>query len=63
MGMLSRNRVMFGDADLASFPCYIVTEQLATALRASDLIGFEFDNVTVTKSPEFDDLYENKFGS
>lgn len=52
----------FGDAILASFPCYIVTEQLAIALRNSDLTGFAFDKVTITRSLEFDDLYRNKNG-
>ncbi len=52
----------FGDAIVESFPCFIVTEQLAEALRESKMTGFVFDTVFVTKSPEFDDLYHDKTG-
>lgn len=49
-----------GDALLTSFPCYIVTKELAVAMESAHLTGFKFDQVQITKSGEFEDLYPNR---
>jgi hypothetical protein len=46
-----------GDALLESFPCYIVTESLASELENSTLTGFELASLTVGKSEEFLELH------
>ena len=46
-----------GDELLASFPCFIVSERVAAALEASRLTGFALDEVTISTSPEFEDLH------
>lgn len=46
-----------GDDLLESFPCFIVTERLAVALERAGLTGFVLDDVTTTRSPEFEELY------
>lgn len=48
-----------GDALLESFPCFIATESLAAQLMSSPLSGFQFEQVTITKSPVFKELYSN----
>lgn len=42
-----------GDEILESFPCFIVSESLKNDLASSDLTGFEFDDVEISKSNEF----------
>lgn len=37
-----------GDDLLETFPCYIVTESLASALLSARLTGFELDEVELT---------------
>lgn len=46
-----------GDELLESFPCFIVTESLAERIRDSKLSGFSLAPITVTTSPEFEELY------
>lgn len=46
-----------GDGLLQSFPCFIVTEALAAAIRESDLTGCSFDIVSVVRSETFGMLY------
>lgn len=41
-----------GDDIIESFPCYLVTPRLATALESSGLTGFRFDAARVTISEE-----------
>ena len=48
-----------GDVLLESFPCFIVTEETAKKLQALALTGAAYDDVQVTKSEEFEDLYPN----
>lgn len=45
-----------GDDLIESFHCYIVSERLAERLKKSDFSGFDFDEVEVTKSSEFDEV-------
>ncbi len=45
-----------GDDLIESFPCYIVSERLADKLKQSHFSGFVFDDVTVTKSSDFNDI-------
>jgi|SRR6185503_1458840 len=45
-----------GDDLLESFPCFVVSDRLARALRASTLTGFVLDDVEITRAPEFDEF-------
>ena len=45
-----------GDALLASFPCYIVTQQLKEEFAKAELTGYEFAEVFGSVSPEFEEL-------
>ena len=49
-----------GDELLESAPCYIVTERLAHAIDLAQLSGVRFDDVEVTTSDQFKDLYPNR---
>lgn len=49
-----------GDDLLESFPCYLVTERLADALRRSNLTGWSLLPVEITTSTEFDELYPGR---
>jgi hypothetical protein len=45
-----------GDDLLETFPCFVVTDRLAQAIRASGLTGCEFGSVEVTKTEIFEEL-------
>lgn len=47
----------FGDDILASFPVFIVSENLAKSLQNSDLTGFEIADCEVSKAGIFEDLH------
>jgi len=49
-----------GDDLLEVFPCFLVSSELAQALRASGLVGFELDVVELSKSPEFEIMYPDR---
>jgi hypothetical protein len=49
-----------GDELLESSPCYIVSERLAHDIRQHQLTGVEFDDVEVTTSGQFRDLYPDR---
>lgn len=49
-----------GDQLLESTPCYIVSEQLAIEIDREKLSGAEFDEVEVTVSDQFADMYPNR---
>jgi hypothetical protein len=49
-----------GDELLESTPCFIVSEQLAQAIERGQLTGVGFDDVEVTISNQFRDLYPNR---
>ena len=49
-----------GDDILESFPCFIISERLKKAIKKNNLTGINFDNVIITKSREFIDLYPDK---
>lgn len=49
-----------GDEILETTPCFIVTASLADDIRNSDLTGYIFDDVEISKSDEFIDLYPKK---
>jgi hypothetical protein len=46
-----------GDDILESFPCYIITERLKNLLEESLFTGYIFDNVIISTSETFDELY------
>ena len=48
-----------GDDLIESFPCYIISERLANYLRHTQLTGFKFSPVEVTKSDEFQTNYQD----
>jgi hypothetical protein len=49
-----------GDDLLTSTPCYIVTDRLARAIKDASLTGVEFDNVEITTSDLFEELYPGR---
>lgn len=48
------------DELLESFPCFIITFDLANTLLATDLSGFELADCIVTRSEMFKEFYSNK---
>lgn len=48
-----------GDELLESTPCFIVSQQLSNRIKDQNLSGVEFDEVLITKSNEFRELYTN----
>jgi hypothetical protein len=50
----------FGDDLVQTFPCFIVTERLHDALESASLSGYSFDDVTVSTSEEFEELYPDR---
>jgi hypothetical protein len=49
-----------GDELLTQTPCFIITETLANNISKSELKGYRFEEIKVTKSDEFIELYPNK---
>lgn len=45
-----------GDDLLETFPCFVVTDRLAKAIKTSALTGYELDPVEVVKSEMFEEL-------
>ncbi|WP_330944538.1 hypothetical protein [Vibrio diabolicus] len=46
-----------GDDLLTSFPCFLVTERLATALSSSQLSGYNLEVAEISASDVFEELY------
>jgi len=46
-----------GDDIVESFPVFIVSEQLAQAIDGETLSGVQFDDVKVTKDPQFEAFF------
>jgi hypothetical protein len=49
-----------GDELLEVFPCFLVSSALAKALEEARLAGFSLDDVEVSTSPEFQELYPGR---
>ena len=49
-----------GDELLESTPCFIVSERMAREIENARLIGASFDQVEVTTSAQFQELYPNR---
>lgn len=49
-----------GDDLLESTPFYIATAKLSEAILESGLSGVEFEDVKISKSPQFEDLHPNR---
>ena len=49
-----------GDVLLESFPCFIVTSLTRRRLQEAQLSGVSFDDVEVTRSSQFDDIYPGR---
>jgi hypothetical protein len=49
-----------GDALLESFPCFVVTELAKQRIQAAQLTGAAFDEVEVSKSDQFQELYPTR---
>jgi len=49
-----------GDVLLESFPCFIVTQLAREKLESARITGVRFDEVEVTSSDEFQELYPNR---
>ena len=48
-----------GDVLLETFPCFIMTAAAADELKSQNIRGVEFDNVEISTSKEFDELFPN----
>ena len=46
-----------GDDLIESTPCYIVSKRLADAVTCEQLTGFTLDEVEISKSEQFDEVY------
>lgn len=49
-----------GDELLEATPCFIVTEELATSIEKNALSGYRFEEVIVSLSDEFKEMYPNR---
>lgn len=49
-----------GNLLLESFPCFIVTESARQKIQSAGFTGIEFDQVEITKSEQFQELYPNR---
>jgi hypothetical protein len=49
-----------GDDLLEAFPCFLVTSALAKALEEAGLVGFSLDDVEVSVSLEFQEMYPER---
>lgn len=49
-----------GDVLLESFPCYIATLNAVEELQRFPVTGVQFDDVVITKSSQFDELYPRR---
>lgn len=49
-----------GDDIIESTPCFIVTEQLKTEIEKSMLRGYEFQDVEISLSDEFIEIYPDR---
>lgn len=52
-----------GDDIVQSFPVFLVSEQLAQAIEQEALLGVLFDNVKVTKDPQFERFFPDTAAS
>lgn len=46
-----------GDDLLESFPCFILSERVKNLLQENDFTGYVFDNVIISKSDTFNEIY------
>lgn len=51
---------LLGDDILESFPCYIVTERLRDGIELGKLTGVSFEEVFISKSETFLELYPDR---
>lgn len=49
-----------GDELLEATPCFIITKELATTIEKSSLTGYRFEEVIVSLSDDFIEMYPNK---
>jgi len=49
-----------GDGVLETFPCFIVTRQVKKAIQNAHMTGFEIDEVEISVSDEFTQMYGDK---
>jgi hypothetical protein len=49
-----------GDDLLETTPCFIVTTSLLESIRNSDLDGYKFEDIEISKSDEFNQLYPKR---
>ena len=49
-----------GDQLLETFPCFVISNDLASEIRNKMLTGYDFDDVEIEKSDQFKDLYGEK---
>ncbi|MPQ44436.1 hypothetical protein [Clostridium tarantellae] len=48
-----------GDDILESTPCFIITDKLKIQIEKSNLIGYEFQDIEISLSDEFIEMYPN----
>src|SRR5690554_7324171 len=49
-----------GDDLIETFPCYIISEGLGNKIKEENLTGFIFDEVEISKSDQFKEMYPNR---
>lgn len=49
-----------GDDILETFPCFLVTTSLKNKIEIENLTGITFDDVLITKSSSFIEMYPNR---
>lgn len=49
-----------GDCLVESFPCFVLTESAKVAVETSKLSGVIFDDLVVSRSDQFNELYPGK---
>lgn len=49
-----------GDDILEVTPCFLISEKLKKAIERSDLKGYKFEDIEISLSEEYEDMYPNR---
>lgn len=50
-----------GDDLIETTPCFIITEELSTKIKSTNLTGYSFDKVLISKSDLFKQIHQEDF--
>lgn len=48
------------DSIVTTFPCYVITAELAASIKKANFSGYELEECEVSKSDTFEEFYPNK---